>query len=122
VQDKLNALLEKHCATIKENVETVGQLLRQAGAGGPSALDTFEQARGLAHQLKGSSGTAGFKDICTAAITLYDHLNRVKDADRAAISSIIPQALVLFEPLQRATLSATPRTSSLYAPMPRTAA
>ncbi|NJM33439.1 MAG: hypothetical protein HC850_00680 [Rhodomicrobium sp.] len=74
MQDKLNAIVEKHCETIKGNVAMLGQLLSELDRGCADPRGVVARAESLAHQLKGSGGTTGFKDISTAAGALDEHL------------------------------------------------
>jgi HPt (histidine-containing phosphotransfer) domain-containing protein len=115
VREKLNLLLEKHCVTIKKNVELLGEHLSRAQQDGvASAQEALREANALAHQLKGSSGTAGFHDICVAATALYDHLKGISEHDDAPFREGVRQAIELYARLSRASKAATPQSSTLY--------
>jgi HPt (histidine-containing phosphotransfer) domain-containing protein len=109
MREKLNLLLVKHCASIKNTVGLLGQHLREIGQGDVRSAQGLEDAVALAHQLKGSSGTAGFQDICTAATVLYNHLK----AGNGRLPEM-QQTMALYERLDAATGAADPTTSSLY--------
>ena len=112
MQEKLNLLLEKHCVTIKRNVELIGEHLDRAQqAEGPA--QALSDAVALAHQLKGSSGTAGFHDICVAATALNDHLSAIT-RDDAPLRQDLSRAVELFKTLSRASPAASPQSSALY--------
>ena len=117
MREKLNQLLEKHCVTIKNNVERIGEHLKQAQDGGAEPMAALKDAAALAHQLKGSSGTAGFHDICVAGTALYDHLNKLNAGDFIPVSQGVQQAMELYERLTRASHAASPQSSSLYLAM-----
>lgn len=114
MQEKLNLLLEKHCVTIKNNVDLLGGHLNRARQNGAAPQNALSDAGALAHQLKGSSGTAGFHDICVAATALYDHLNAIKGREDAPLREGVHQAIELYERLDRASKAASPQSSTLY--------
>jgi chemotaxis protein histidine kinase CheA len=114
MREKLNLLLEKHCVTIKNNVELVGEHLHRAREDSGAPREALKAANALAHQLKGSSGTAGFHDICVAATALYNHLNAIAAHDDAALHHGVHQAIELYETLKRASKAASPQSSALY--------
>jgi HPt (histidine-containing phosphotransfer) domain-containing protein len=119
VQEKLNLLLEKHCATIKNTVEVVGDHLKRARDDGADQWPAIEEAAALSHQLKGSSGTAGFRDICVAATALNDHLKNLNAQGDTDIRLAVERGLELYEKLSIAAQAANPQTSSLYMAMPQ---
>ena len=114
MREKLNLLLEKHCVTIKNNVELLGEHLNRARQNGAAPQDALSDAGALAHQLKGSSGTAGFHDICVAATALNDHLNAIKGREGAPLRQGVIEAIELYESLSRASKAASPQSSALY--------
>ena len=114
MREKLNLLLEKHFVTIKNNVELVGVHLRRARQEAAAPQDALKEAGALAHQLKGSSGTAGFHDICVAATALYDHLNAIRALEDAPLRQGVHQAIELYERLSHASRAASPQSSTLY--------
>ncbi len=114
MREKLNLLLEKHCVTIKNNVEMLGEHLTRARQNGGAPQDALSDAGALAHQLKGSSGTAGFHDICVAVTALYDHLNAIRGREEAQLREGVLQAIELYERLERASKAASPQSSALY--------
>ena len=113
MREKLNLLLEKHCVTIKESVGLLGEHLYRAREDGTAPREALREANALAHQLKGSSGTAGFHDICAAATVLYSHLNAMA-RDGAQPGEGVDQAIELYQHLSRASKEASPQSSSLY--------
>ena len=117
MREKLNLLLEKHCVTIKQNVELVGEYLKRAGAADAATPgQALKDAAALTHQLKGSGGTAGFHDISGAATALNDHLNAITRGE-VPFRQGVDKAMALFEPLGRAAREATPQSSALYLAM-----
>ena len=116
MQEQLNLVIEKHCETIKHNVETLGSMLT-AIAGGTDPRTMVAEAEALAHQLKGSCGTAGFHDISRAATTLDDHLKILCRSSEDGVTSGLAEAMKLFQSLDDAASVATPSTSTLYKPV-----
>ena len=115
MQAQLNALLERHCMAIKASVTMLGhQLAAIAEASPAEPLAAIEEAEALTHQLKGSTGTAGFHDVCRAATALDDHLKTLCDGDARSLPAGMGEAVRLFESLDRAAQAATPGASSLY--------
>lgn len=113
MREKLNLLLERHCGTIKHDIELIGEHLRQAGQFEAGSLQALKDAAALTHQLKGSSGTAGFNDICVAATALNAHLGTMAP-ENEALHYGMARAVEIFETLRRASDSARPQSSSLY--------
>lgn len=110
MQEQLNLLIEKHCKTIKEQVGSLGAMLSrvEAGdAGGPQSL--LAEAEALAHQLKGSTGTAGFLELSKAATALDDHLKSLCAGGRD-----FQTAHQRFAELAQITTAIRPENSVLY--------
>ncbi|MGF1620560.1 MAG: Hpt domain-containing protein [Rhodomicrobiaceae bacterium] len=115
MQDRLNSLLEKHCETIKTSVHTVGRLLSEVAEGSTSdPVASVQAAEALAHQLKGSSGTAGFHELSSAATALDDHLKPLCIADSSGVLAGIDKAMALYRPLEGIARETTPTKSALY--------
>jgi HPt (histidine-containing phosphotransfer) domain-containing protein len=114
VREKLNLLLEKHCVTIKNTVERVGEHLERARDDGADPQQAVEDAADLAHQLKGSSGTAGFNDICVAATALHDHLKDLSERGDTLLRPGLHRAMELYARLSSVSQAARPQSSALY--------
>jgi HPt (histidine-containing phosphotransfer) domain-containing protein len=118
VREKLNLLLEKHCVSIKGTAGLLGEHLKRARDNEAERRQAIEDATALAHQLKGSSGTAGFHDICVATTALYAHLTELSASGGAPPGPGVDQAMELYEKLSGAARAAHPQTSTLYLVMP----
>jgi HPt (histidine-containing phosphotransfer) domain-containing protein len=114
MQDKLNAIVEKHCETIKGNVGMLGRLLLELSAGCDDPRGTAARAESLTHQLKGSGGTAGFKDISAAAAALDEHLKMLCRERPELIRFGVGEAMRLFAALEGTARDVTPASSTLY--------
>ena len=113
MQEKLNQLLEKHCVTIKNNVELLGAYLKRAREE-DDLLQALNDAAALAHQLKGSSGTAGFHDICVAATALNGHLSELTARGEAHSHQDLQRVIELYDKLSSVSQAAHPQSSALY--------
>ena len=113
VREKLNELLEKHCETIKSSVEILGTHLQRARQDRDPS-QALNEAAALAHQLKGSSGTAGFHDICVEATILNGHLSELVAPGNAQLRPGVQRAIELYERLSCVSQAARPQSSALY--------
>jgi HPt (histidine-containing phosphotransfer) domain-containing protein len=114
VQEQLNRIIEKHCETIKRHVATLGAMLAAIAGGPTDAISAASEAEALAHQLKGSSGTAGFHEISRTATALDDQLKLMCRGSAEDVAFLLGKAMELFQPLDAAARDATPHTSTLY--------
>jgi HPt (histidine-containing phosphotransfer) domain-containing protein len=114
VQDKLNALIEKQCASIPKTVEAIGVQLQSVMESGANSTDALEHANALVHQLKGISGTAGFTEICEAATALYDCLELPAHECRPPTGVELEQAMALYRKLADLGRNVRPAASWLY--------
>ncbi len=115
MQEQLNLLIEKHCASIQGTVAEIGELLKRVDTNSSTnGLTIDHDAEALAHQLKGSSGTAGFREISVAATALDDHLKVLCRGEAESVAGGMGKAMELFGRLDQATRGITPSASSLY--------
>lgn len=115
VQDQLRALLERHCATVRQNVDSIGRMLREVSAPGIRPAAAVGRAEALAHQLKGSSGSVGFPEVSSAAKALDDQLKLLcAIGDDTAILSQMAGVHSLYDELKRQASAITPQSSTLY--------
>lgn len=116
MQDRLNAVLEKHCETIKGSVAALGRQLSDIAEGAASdPLSAVQSAEAVAHQLKGSTGTAGFHDVSRAATALDDHLKILCRSDEDCVAGGMDEAMGLYAVLEKVSVELSPACSSLYA-------
>lgn len=113
MQDKIRALLVKHCIWIEDSIEKINDnliaILRDPVAHPEAASDV----RNLVHQIKGSSGTMGFKDLSEMA-GLFDQQLKSLDANAGGTSSDHEAALVTFSALKILAAETSPQGSSLF--------
>ncbi len=115
VLDKLRSLIKVHCVTIKDNVsELEAGLSRLYGQADQQSGCIIEDARGLTHQLKGSSGSIGFRNVSSAAALLDDYLKSVSELDRKLNDSELQRISHMLDKLKREAVAIAPEHSSLY--------
>jgi HPt (histidine-containing phosphotransfer) domain-containing protein len=114
MQDQLNAIITKYCETIEPNVHVIGRLLGEAAQGISEPLTAIRQAEALTHQLKGSSGTAGFVEIAEAATALDNQLKKLCQNGASSEPGAIDTVSELYRSLEQLARIATPTSSSLY--------
>lgn len=114
MQSELRALIERHRETVAQKVTTLGRLLTRLDDPGANPLAAIGEARDLAHQVAGSSGSIGFVRLSAAAETLE---NRLKSLEAAAVRpdrTERERLFALFGELGRITERTAPRDSHLY--------
>lgn len=115
VLDKLRSLIKVHCVTIKDSVsELEASLSGLYGQADRQSEFIIEEARGLTHQLKGSSGSIGFRDVSNAAAILDDYLKSISGMDRKLNDSELQRIFHMLGKLKRVTATISPEHSSLY--------
>lgn len=115
VQDKLRSLIKVHCVTIKDSVKELEASLAQLyGHTDRQSELIIEDARGLTHQLKGSSGSIGFRDVSNAAAILDDYLKSISGMDRSLTDFELQRVFHMLDKLKRETVTLSPEHSSLY--------
>ncbi len=113
MQNELRALVQRHCLTLAEELDTVRQCLTRLDDPRYADAEVLEDSIAHAHRIKGSSGSLGFADISTAAALLETHLKAlaalpaVSRESREEISAYLHRLSHLVE-------TATPQNSSLY--------
>ena len=109
MQDKLRALVKRHCVTLAEQVATIGRLLDEAPCDG--TVNPIARAQSITHQIKGTAGSMGF--VSSAAAVLDDNLKLLAHEPTASAEQM---RLIreLFARLKGMSDEAKPETSSLY--------
>ncbi|MCW5695312.1 MAG: Hpt domain-containing protein [Bauldia sp.] len=105
----LQALIERHCATLRANTELIGQLI--GSMAGPDGGTAARQALDLAHQVAGAGGSIGFRAVSTAARAVEQELKRAIQAPAASSRAAL---IVRFQTLRETVAAVRPEESSLY--------
>lgn len=120
VREQIRALLQRHCTTIKAQVEEVEAALSGVVTSEDHQAASIRVAQGLTHQIKGTSGSMGYRETSAAAATLDQTLKALLTDTGSISPAQLQHALDLLRDLQRHARNASPEASSLYsADLPR---
>ena len=114
LQEQMRDLLNRHCAYLLDQVETVGQLLSQCCDVGTQSPTPIAKAQNITHQIIGTTGSMGFPDVAAAASALDDNLKLLAAEQHGVSQSQLQVSKQLFERLQKIASQATPERSRLY--------
>lgn len=114
MQDQLRELIRKHCATLAQRVQGLGEVIGNLTTEMKDADATLREGREIAHQITGASGSMGFPPVSAAAQTLERHLEAVMETGEPLTAAQVAQAGALFGELHNATQSAVPESSTIY--------
>jgi HPt (histidine-containing phosphotransfer) domain-containing protein len=114
MQDQLRNLVRTHHVNLLKQIERLGQMLASISAQDTGCAAAIAEAEGLAHQIKGASGSIGFGDVSRAATTLDDHLKSLVALGGDVTAGQVQTSVELFGDLQRVAGSTTPESSTLF--------
>lgn len=114
MEEQLQALIERHCVTIRKYVDTIGCHLSRIGEPDLPEAEALTEAENLAHQLKGSSGTIGFHEVSAAATALDDYLKLLCVSNEAITEKMLAKLLDLYGDLKNIAEKISPESSTLY--------
>lgn len=114
LQRQFRALIETHCETLRREAAAVRACLAELRSPAGDPAGAVSRAVGMAHKIKGSSGSIGFKEISAAAQALELHLRALDKAGGPPGPEAISQALELGADLDLLVAAIRPEQSSLY--------
>jgi HPt (histidine-containing phosphotransfer) domain-containing protein len=114
IHEQLREILKRGCASLRDQVETVGRLLPQIATSADDAAVTIAEAQAITHQIKGTSGTIGFKDLAAAAAALDDSLKQLGERPMRVDQNQLQISNQLFTRLQTIARETTCENSALY--------
>ena len=112
--DPLLALLERHCASLDDEIGTIESKLAPPNLKDDRWREALNEIAELVHKINGSSGSLGFLCLSQAAARLEDALNDLTRAEQAPQETDILHACRLFDVLREAAQSAAPEHSRLF--------
>lgn len=112
--DQLQALLERHCASLDNEIGSIGRKLSAAMLARERYSEMMQETAALVHTVNGSSGSLGFHVLSAAAAKLEDVLNDLARSGRRPDETDIRQAYEIFTEMQRAAAETTPKDSHLF--------
>jgi len=114
MESELRALIERHRTTLSRQVTALGRLLTRLDQPAANPLAVIGEARDLAHQLAGSSGSIGFAQVGAAAEALATRLKLLQAAGVPPGADERRRLYALFDELDRIAEQTTPQDSRLY--------
>jgi HPt (histidine-containing phosphotransfer) domain-containing protein len=112
IQEQLRALVERHLVNLVEQLATVTELLTPKG--GALAVAHVVEAQAVMHQLKGTAGSMGFRDVGAAAGALDENLKTLAKRTGPIPTAELQPAQELLGTLRRIAEGTTPAMSALY--------
>jgi HPt (histidine-containing phosphotransfer) domain-containing protein len=113
IQQQLRGLVERHHANFTEQIAVVARLLGQSGHGSV-ARSRIAEAQAITHQMKGTAGSMGFREVGAAAAALDESLKLLKALPDPITPEQRRHALELLHSLQGIAARTTPEMSTLY--------
>jgi len=114
VVDQLRALLDRHCASLDEDIGAIGRKLSAMNPASERYRETIQETVALVHTVNGSSGSLGFSALSDAAANLEDVLNDIARSTTPSDETDITQALKLFDEMQAIATTTNPEDSHLF--------
>lgn len=114
MQDKLRQLISRHCTWLHDTMPALKHNLSPLITEGQADCDAVRAAKVISHQIKGSSGSVGFKEISTAATNLDNHISKLMQATSLAEPDDRQLLENLCQELANIVATVTPETSALY--------
>ncbi len=113
-QEQLRALLRRHHGTIVEQAETVARHFSQ-GMQDPLSMGRHVTCMlDIAHQIKGSSGSMGFREVSAAAAALETQLKALRGEGSVMGREETRAVEGLISDFKRLANEAVPERSALY--------
>lgn len=114
VQEQLRDLLLRHCATIRNQVAEIGLQLEQISEPHTDQLASIKSILGIAHQIRGTSGSMGFQDVSALAAALEGSLRGLEVGPSPLADERLQPAFELLQRLRDLARDTTPDMSPLY--------
>jgi hypothetical protein len=106
----LQALIERHCATLRVNTDLIGQYISDMATSGPAGEEARSQALDLTHQVAGAGGSIGFRPVSVAAKALEHALKDAGSLSEARRDEVLRR----FAALREIVAAIRPEASSLH--------
>ncbi len=110
MQDELRALITRHCGTIAGKVESLAGMVTSLKHGSSHTGETLVMAIALTHEIRGSAGSIGFRDVFKTASALEDSLKVLSKTGREASDETFER----MNALANLALNLRPEVSSLF--------
>lgn len=113
-QEQLRELLRRHHGTIVEQAENVARHFSEGMQDEASMGHHVTCILDIAHQVKGSSGSMGFREVSAAAAALEAQLKSMRGAQTGMHREEMRAVGGLIDDFKRLAGEATPERSALY--------
>lgn len=114
MQEKLRTLISRHCVWLHDTMPALRHNLSPLISHGEADNDAVRAAKVMSHQIKGSSGSVGFREISDAATMLDGHIGRLMAAETTASPEERERLDELCVSLQEIVAVVSPEISALY--------
>lgn len=111
---QLRDVIERHCRSLRGNVQAMAAELNASWRGGPDRQEAMRVATDIAHRMAGAGGSIGFDAVSTAAGSLERELRPLIRRSEPLSEIERERILVLFDELERIIIGLSPEQSSLY--------
>jgi hypothetical protein len=74
MQEELRALITRHCGTIAGKVESLAGMVTTLKSNRAHSGETLVMAIALTHEIRGSAGSIGFRDVFKVSSALEESL------------------------------------------------
>ena len=113
-EDQLQALLVRHCASIKDEIAAINRKLDEARQRADPSGGVMRETLELVHRINGSSGSLGFLDLSSAAARLEDILKTMIEAPCLPEQFAFADVFDLFADVKAIAERTSPENSSLF--------
>lgn len=114
MQEKLRRLIGRHSTWLHDIMPALRHNLSSLLVQGDADNDAVRAAKVIVHQIKGSSGSVGFREVSEAATQLDGHLAQLIQADTTASPEERQILGALCIELQNIVDGVEPQASTLY--------
>jgi len=114
VGQQLQAILERHCASLPDEITSVSTKFAEAILTPAHFGDRAREVTEIVHRINGSSGSLGFRTLSSAADKFENALNDSLAAGACPDEAEIRRLRSLFSEMQKLSQQTQPTDSHLY--------
>lgn len=112
--EKFKALLDTHCVWLDDTVRQINDNMAVIMQDEQARSDALSEALMLTHQIMGTSGSMGFKEVSQTAALLEKQLELLEPAPDAFSTWDHEKSFALLNKMKMIADSTTPQSSSLF--------
>ena len=114
MQQELRTLITRHCGTIAGKVESLAGIVTNLRHNPAHAGETLVMAIALTHDIRGSAGSIGFRDVFKTATNLEDALKVLSKKGDIPDAAAAAEAFEQMNALSDLALNLRPEASTLF--------